>query len=414
MQVSATIYANITRRYAVAISLIALLSTVAFYFLYLALQESEATALVVNISGKQRMLSQRIASLSQQVGTEGASSQQILREQLQRAIEEMGRANIALSSGRLAEGHKVTLSAAMNAFYFGPYRLKERVEAYLAIAAEVLQTNDPDIRKMLIDELFEHSNLLLGDPHAAVEQYQKEGERNITRIRHLESTAWILTLLTLMLEVIFIFQPMAIKIQQLYAELTHHREHLEQEIALRTLSLEQANAKLANLASHDPLTGLKNRLTFETALEALLHHYAKGHPGFGLLMLDIDYFKQINDTYGHTIGDAVLQELATLLRQSVRDGDDVYRLGGEEFMILFQRIELSALQVKSSTLIEAVAAHTFLSDSYGLHVTISGGLYHPDLADASSVHELLARTDTALYASKRNGRNRLSMVDKRS
>ena len=146
-----------------------------------------------------------------------------------------------------------------------------------------------------LQKLLTLSNPLLKDLNGAVLQYQKEGEENITSIRQLELLAWLLTLFTLMIEVLFIFQPMANKIQNLFGELTWNQQNLEQQITIRTLSLEQANMKLMQIASRDPLTGLKNRLNLEKDLESLILNHRQHHAPYAVAMLDIDWFKKIND-----------------------------------------------------------------------------------------------------------------------
>ncbi len=136
--------ASFTKRYVIAISLIALLATGAFYFLHLALETNALTALIVNMSGKQRMLSQRIASLSQQYYfcndyNSKSIRQEDIRADLLMAIEEMARANNALSSGKLKDGVEVKLSPQIREIYYGKIDLKKRVELYLERAKRLSQ-----------------------------------------------------------------------------------------------------------------------------------------------------------------------------------------------------------------------------------------------------------------------------------
>ncbi|HLD22661.1 MAG TPA: type IV pili methyl-accepting chemotaxis transducer N-terminal domain-containing protein, partial [Sulfuricurvum sp.] len=180
------------KRYVIAISLIALLSSGAYYVLTLALKASDSTALVVNISGKQRMLSQRIASYSQQyylrVYADGTySDSDTIRAALRAAIEEMADANRALSSGNLKEGVAVGLSLEMHSLYYGDTRLKARVEEYLKRAERLSNAHSQHEAMTHLGEILELSDPLLSDLNTAVLQYQKEGEENITAINDLES-----------------------------------------------------------------------------------------------------------------------------------------------------------------------------------------------------------------------------------
>ena len=124
-----------------------------------------------------------------------------------------------------------------------------------------------------------------------------------------------------------------------------------------------------------------------------------------LLMLDIDHFKRVNDTYGHSAGDAVLKHLAAVITQALRKGDMVGRLGGEEFAVLLSDADGAAGYRRAESLREAVAACAVPVDTAGyIRCTISLGVCAMQCGDASA-QDCLARADAALYASKRNGRN---------
>jgi two-component system, cell cycle response regulator len=403
---------SFTKRYIIAISLIALLSSGAYYVLNLALKSSDSTALVVNISGKQRMLSQRIASSSQQYyravygGGTGAVSDSV-RTALHEAIKEMGEANRALSSGKLKEGVYLRLSLEMYSIYYGERELKSRVEEYLERAMRLSNAQSKHEAMTLLGQILELSDPLLDDLNKAVLQYQKEGEENIAAINDLEKMVWIVTLLTLLLEVIFIFQPMANKIRELFQEVMWEHANLEHQVTMRTISLERTNLKLMQLASHDPLTGLKNRLNMERDLEELILQYEKHHLPYGVLMVDIDWFKKINDTYGHDSGDFVLCEISKIMVESVRIQDSVYRAGGEEFVIVFNRITREQVREKAEAIRLKIENHLFIFIDKEMHCTISGGLYHPDIVKSSSVQGVLKLADNALYEAKHAGRNRI-------
>lgn len=404
--------ASFTKRYVIAISLIALLSTGAFYFLHLGLKTSASTALIVNMSGKQRMLSQRVASLSQQYyfySNHNSKSirQEAIRADLLLAIEEMSRANAALSTGKLKEGVEVKLSPEILEIYYGEIALKKRVEWYLERAKRLSQTPSKAESANLLREIVLTSTPLLKDLNMAVLQYQIEGEENIAEVKQLETLVWIVTLITLLLEVIFIFQPMAHKIRELFQEVLWNQENLEQQISIRTMSLEHANTKLLQMASHDPLTGLKNRLNMERDLEELIMQFDKHHLPYAVLMLDIDWFKKINDSYGHDAGDFVLCEISKIMLENVRIQDSVYRAGGEEFVIIFNRITREQAVEKAEEIRINIQKHQFIFDNQVLECTVSGGIYHPDIRKSSTVQGVLKLADNALYEAKHSGRNNI-------
>ncbi len=402
--------ASFTKRYVIAISLIALLSSGAFYFLHLGLKTSASTALIVNMSGKQRMLSQRVASLSQQYYFYSDSKNahmEAVRADLLLAAEEMARANAALSSGKLKEGVEVKLSPEILEIYYGEIALKKRVEQYLERAKRLSQTPSRDESAELLREIVHISNTLLQDLNTAVLQYQIEGEKNIAEVKQLETLVWIVTLITLLLEVIFIFQPMAHKIRELFQEVLWNQENLEQQISIRTMSLEHANTKLLQMASHDPLTGLKNRLNMERDLEELITQFDKHHLPYAVLMLDIDWFKKINDSYGHDAGDFVLCDISKIMLENVRVQDSVYRAGGEEFVIIFNRITREQAIEKAEEIRINIQKHQFIFDNQVLQCTVSGGIYHPDIRKSSTVQGVLKLADNALYEAKHSGRNNI-------
>jgi len=410
---------NFIKRYGIAISLIALLSTVAFYILHLALRMSDSSALVVNISGKQRMLSQRIASQAQQYyghlsNTGDKENIQEIRVALYRSMKEMGDANDRLSSGRLGHGETIAVSNEVWELYFGERKLKNRVDNYLVLVDLLLHTKTKHSAKGILNEIISSSNAILPELNAAVTLYQHEGEENLTLVSNMELGAWLLTLFVLMLEVIFIFQPMANQIRELFQKVVWNRQNLLQEIEIRTLSLQQANEKLAHLASHDPLTGLKNRLNLEAELEELSKNYRIHHLPYALVMLDIDWFKRINDTYGHDAGDFVLCELAMIFAQSVRPQDSVYRAGGEEFVIIFNRITQEQVMKKCEKIRQKIQDHPFSYNGNTFDITISSGVYHTDVVEVENIQSALKLADNALYEAKRSGRNKVVMTHKES
>lgn len=169
----------------------------------------------------------------------------------------------------------------------------------------------------------------------------------------------------------------------------------------------QRESALERLATTDTLTTLPNRRSLMDRLQQELDAILLAHrePGI-LLMIDIDFFKKVNDTWGHGVGDQVLQHLASVLRQSLRAGDMAARLGGEEFTVLLCQTGLQDGLQLAERLRAAIAASPTLSDQGAIAITVSLGVSVLD-ASVASIDEALACADTALYAAKHQGRNRV-------
>lgn len=168
--------------------------------------------------------------------------------------------------------------------------------------------------------------------------------------------------------------------------------------------LRQRNAELNLLSRTDALTGLHNRRHLEEEL-ARHHNGARRHDDpFCVLLLDVDHFKQVNDTYGHPAGDVVLSVIAQRLRNEMREGDVAGRWGGEEFLAVFPRTDLNGAVVVAERIRHAIAATPIYAAGQGITVTVSGGCA---LGPAGSGDELVHAADTRLYAAKAAGRNQI-------
>ncbi len=176
--------------------------------------------------------------------------------------------------------------------------------------------------------------------------------------------------------------------------------------------LQQAMAdkeKLERLATFDSLTGLYNRRTILGKLRELINLANRYKEDFSLSMLDIDHFKKVNDRYGHLTGDEVLEKIATLIRRNIRDTDIVGRYGGEEFIIILPKTNLSSSWGVAERL-RSIIEKAEMKDSAGnvFTITVSLGLagWERD-EDAAS---LISRADEALYKAKGKGRNRVQIL----
>jgi diguanylate cyclase (GGDEF)-like protein len=190
-------------------------------------------------------------------------------------------------------------------------------------------------------------------------------------------------------------------------------EHLEREVEKRTRELTSALEQVTRLSREDPLTGLLNRRAFTEHAELAMKMARRHHRSVGILVCDLDFFKKVNDTYGHQAGDAVLVEIAKLLRRVFRDTDVIARFGGEEFVVLLSETAGEGVAVIGERLREAVERHGKSEPLPGVRFpTMSIGMsVFPEHGDSLDV--LVSRADEALYQAKEGGRNRALLHDPR-
>jgi diguanylate cyclase (GGDEF)-like protein len=181
-------------------------------------------------------------------------------------------------------------------------------------------------------------------------------------------------------------------------------ETLEQVVTARTQGLETANKQLRHLATHDALTGLPNRVLMDDRIGQCIALADRQGQTFAVIVLDLDRFKVVNDSFGHRVGDELLREVAQRLKSVVREIDTVARLGGDEFvLIITQSPERDAIQAVASRIIEVMQAPVRIA-GVEIHTSPSIGIaFYPH--DASTTETLLAHADAAMYYAKQQGRN---------
>jgi len=180
-----------------------------------------------------------------------------------------------------------------------------------------------------------------------------------------------------------------------------------QEVGELRNALERAQTE----ALLDPLTGLKNRRAFERAVAQLMAEGTDGLDGAALLLIDIDHFKKVNDTYGHLLGDNVLRAVSQVLQSNIKGRDLVARLGGEEFAVLLLRATAEGPMAVAEQIRTAIANGQIRSPAAGKLVgaiTVSVGVAMA--GPAESLEAVLERADGALYEAKRTGRNRVCVA----
>ncbi|MGJ8620735.1 MAG: GGDEF domain-containing protein [Methylophilaceae bacterium] len=184
-------------------------------------------------------------------------------------------------------------------------------------------------------------------------------------------------------------------------------EKTNEDFVKRNLELQDIQAQLEMLAAHDVLTGLYNRRYILERIEEKLPEIKRHHLDCCFVIMDIDYFKDVNDHYGHVAGDDVLKVVSQMLVNGVRQGDIVARYGGEEFLIFLPMTELESAEVLVERLRLTLEQYQHKIDNETVTVTASFGIAQHEVND--SADRTIARADKALYQAKESGRNRTAL-----
>ena len=212
------------------------------------------------------------------------------------------------------------------------------------------------------------------------------------------------------------------EIQDLYQELKrnrqallNHQDELQAQVDKRTAELNQANRKLTAQANTDTLTGLYNRRYFEKNFTVMQSILSRNNSGLMYALIDLDFFKNINDTHGHLFGDYCLIEVANMLnRYFNRESDLVARFGGEEFIVASQCEDLALLKARLDKFLQQIASYTFKTEDKGpVSLTISVGVASGKARYSNKQEGWFAVADECLYQAKNNGRNQtiIKVVD---
>jgi len=186
-----------------------------------------------------------------------------------------------------------------------------------------------------------------------------------------------------------------------HIELKKAREELEE----KNRSLQDAYERLEIIATTDSLTKLLNRREMIRRIEYERTCFERNKRPFSIIMADIDFFKQINDTYGHNYGDYILSAIADILKSSARKQDSIARWGGEEFLMLLPGTDAKGAAVLAEKLRGKIESTTFMYENICTNVTMTFGIN--EYAEEQNLDALIYKADSALYEGKQSGRNRV-------
>jgi len=200
-----------------------------------------------------------------------------------------------------------------------------------------------------------------------------------------------------------LWQELMLKVNEATFECENKNKLLERDQE----RIRKLNIQLEKLAITDGLTGLYNYRYFQKRMSEELSRAVRFNLSLSCIMIDIDHFKDINDMYGHQIGDEILQGLSGIVKDSVRDIDIAARYGGEEFVLILPQIDIKGAGIMAERLREKVESHCFSDCSRPINITVSIGVATYPGDGIKNGNDLLKRADNALYKAKHMGRNRV-------
>jgi len=379
-----------TLHYLLALSLIAFAVLASHYVLTSSLEELDEDAELINTSGRQRMLSEQTVRLAGELmASQDAALQSFTYDQLGRSFELMQSSHQRLAEQvRKSDGNTEFEHRLKETFFSGEAPLDTRLAEYFAATDQILST-DPALYNPNLDAyrrmVRAHNQGLLTDLNNVVAIYEDRSQARLRASEALHTNLLVGTLILLLIEALFIFHP-------LIRRLTHANG-----------ALAARNSEMSRMIVSDMLTGLPNRKGFAERLEQLACEQRTPGRYSAVMMLDLDKFKNINDMYGHPVGDRILLEVGRRVRNRLRENDTVARLGGDEFALIVRDLNaVSDIEKVANTVIETVGL-PFDLGSLELSIGVSIGIAVSD-GKPVAPDELVTQADLALNEAKRNGR----------
>lgn len=379
---------RVRRTYSVALALVAVCSLTTFVVFQVVIRKQEQCGRVINVSGRQRMLSQRIALAADLYARDATPATRKKAEKwLTDGIDLFEKSHRALLHGNKQVGIAQMPVSLISELYFSEdTELDFHVRKFIDQSRAILDSElTKDERDRLAKQIVTHAaGTLLPRLDGAVTGYENYTGNLVRLTSFLNFGLCIAALATLVLESKLIFSPLA------------------NTVGDQTAAIQEMHDKITWAANHDPLTDLPNRrMLTETCYPRFDVERAKGIK-VGCIHIDLDGFKQVNDTHGHEAGDSVLSVVSQRLKQHVRKEEFIARIGGDEFVVLIFGIrDIEQLEAPAKRLLECLAEPIEYKDTF-LQVGGSLGLAMQEPAD-TSLEDVMARADFAMYESKSMG-----------
>lgn len=377
-----------TATYAISLSFIALLSFLVHLMLDRVISEQDESGHYINISGQQRMLSQRVSLFTLDYIYSGNEEAKEIAVESLKKLRKNHDFLLKEHYESVATNNESVLSSEMLSLYFDePFRITTKVVAFESLVQEALLNREDysQIREREPEFIMLAKESLLAGFNAIVYQYEREGKQQVSRLKTVQNIVLIIVVLTLLIEALFIFRPMVNRVST-YA------------------------SRLQKEANYDALSGLLNRRAFNTIAQRFFMASRRYNAPLSVIMLDIDFFKRINDAYGHDVGDRAIQWIANTLSESMRESDCIARIGGEEFIVLLPNTEMDGAIQTAEKIRRAISSGKFEVRDKEVPITVSLGVSVAS-NDDSNIEAVIKRADTALYNSKSTGRDKVSVSE---
>jgi diguanylate cyclase (GGDEF)-like protein len=375
----------LTRGYLIALSFVALLSIAAHVLLEQVIAEQFSAATVVNISGRQRMLSQRIVMLA---GEYDLSRSPLMGKLLNEAINLMERSHQGLMIGDSAMGLPGNLSPQSKAIFLTPpHQVDQQVRQHIAHARALLESDPADKAAQIHFQALRDAaqGPILEALDAAVNQFEQESIERIQRLRATQKIVLGVVILTLVLEALCIFRPLVQRVVR-FARL------------------------LYQLATTDHLTNSANRRQLLAVAQKLFHSARRHQHPLAAMVLDIDHFKEINDRYGHDVGDAAIRHFAQIIQTNLREADFFGRWGGDEFVAILPDAKQEEAMHVAERIRMAVEEMPFIAGQHQIKMAVCAGVGLRKEHDMR-VEDIIQRADQALLGAKGLGKNSVTFEE---
>ncbi len=374
-----------TLTYIASLSIIAILSLVVHFMLDKVIAEQAKSGELINVSGQQRMLSQRISLFTMEYLISGDRYTKTRIEETIFRLKQNHEYLLAEHELAIEQGKHSPLSTSLlNLYYSDPVNVDGKMEDFLnsvqrALDNTIVPVSSFDDEDMTFLAMAKRPMLQAFDD--VVKQYEKESQERVDDLRWAQQIVLVIIVLTIFAEAVFIFRPMVRRISTYATRLQYE-------------------------ANFDALSGLHNRRAFNSLATLLVANSRRYTQHMSVIILDIDHFKRVNDTYGHDVGDEVISWVANKLKKHSRESDCVARFGGEEFVLLLPNTTCAGAMHAAEKLRQKIHHKPFISGSKTISVTISAGVSQLNKQD-TTIEAALKRADNALYEAKQGGRNQV-------